>query len=472
MTLSEEERTDLSTDDDRVALARRPAQPSIDRQALRRLRRRGVGRTRDARSTPRSALGARPTTTRSVRTEWYRSQPQEIRAEIGLSRIVSNMKVGLQFENVLKRGLLEFAAKLPNGTPEFRYAYHEVIEEGSPLDDVPGVRQSLRDRSAGHAEVHPDAGRTAWCSWAGASPRCSSSSCSAAKTRSTTCSARRCGRPRAASAARAHHAHPRHRRGAPPVVRPSPAQAARAEAQPREEVRGVDPGADHARRDGRHDAATPALADPQVRHPRRRDQRGVRQRRGPRRRRPVVAQGPRPCASSSAWSTGSRSRSGKPCTSGAEAQLRRTGDTMCIAGTARTQRIVSLLPSTTEILFAIGAGDAVVGVTFECDWPSEAKTRTIVSTSTLPSGLTPAEIDREVRERIAAGEDLYRLDEGALRAPRPRRGRHPGSVRGVCGRRQQRRRRARRISDATPTSSPSIPRRSTRCCCRSSSSGA
>jgi iron complex transport system substrate-binding protein len=80
---------------------------------------------------------------------------------------------------------------------------------------------------------------------------------------------------------------------------------------------------------------------------------------------------------------------------------------------------VSLLPSTTEILFAIGAGDAVVGVTFECDWPNEAKTRTIVSTSTLPSGLTPAEIDREVRERIAAGEDLYRLDEGALRALDP-----------------------------------------------------
>jgi iron complex transport system substrate-binding protein len=78
-------------------------------------------------------------------------------------------------------------------------------------------------------------------------------------------------------------------------------------------------------------------------------------------------------------------------------------------------RIVSLLPSTTEILFAIGAGDAVVGVTFECDHPAEARTRPIVSTSTLPPGLSPAQIDVEVKARMAAGEDLYRLDEGALR---------------------------------------------------------
>jgi hypothetical protein len=63
-------------------------------------------------------------------TEWYRSQSQEVRAEIGLMRIASNMKVGLQFESILQRGLLEYAAKLPDGSPEFRYAYHEVIEEG------------------------------------------------------------------------------------------------------------------------------------------------------------------------------------------------------------------------------------------------------------------------------------------------------------------------------------------------------
>jgi len=78
-------------------------------------------------------------------------------------------------------------------------------------------------------------------------------------------------------------------------------------------------------------------------------------------------------------------------------------------------RIVSLLPSTTEILFAIGAGDDVVGVTFECDFPEEARTRRIVSNTAMTHGLTPAEIDAEVKQRLAAGEDLYRLDEGALR---------------------------------------------------------
>ena len=78
-------------------------------------------------------------------------------------------------------------------------------------------------------------------------------------------------------------------------------------------------------------------------------------------------------------------------------------------------RIVSLLPSTTEILFALGAGDDVVGVTFECDFPPEARTRQVVSLSAMPAGLSPAEIDATVRARIAAGEDLYRLDEDALR---------------------------------------------------------
>src|SRR4051812_45657848 len=77
-------------------------------------------------------------------------------------------------------------------------------------------------------------------------------------------------------------------------------------------------------------------------------------------------------------------------------------------------RIVSLLPSTTEILFAIGAGDDVVGVTFECDFPAEARTRRIVSTSALPEGLAPAEIDAYVVDAVARGEDLYHLAPDAL----------------------------------------------------------
>src|SRR4051795_12774544 len=77
-------------------------------------------------------------------------------------------------------------------------------------------------------------------------------------------------------------------------------------------------------------------------------------------------------------------------------------------------RIVSLLPSTTEILFDIGAGEDVVGVTFECDHPAEARSRTIVSTSAMPEGLTPAEIDAFVADAMRRGVDLYHLDAGAL----------------------------------------------------------
>ncbi|MBV8296671.1 MAG: diiron oxygenase, partial [Acidimicrobiia bacterium] len=62
-------------------------------------------------------------------TDWYKAQPQGVRARIGLDGIVTAMKTGLQFESVLKRGLLEYTTTLPNGASEFRYAYHEVIEE-------------------------------------------------------------------------------------------------------------------------------------------------------------------------------------------------------------------------------------------------------------------------------------------------------------------------------------------------------
>ena len=77
-------------------------------------------------------------------------------------------------------------------------------------------------------------------------------------------------------------------------------------------------------------------------------------------------------------------------------------------------RIVSLLPSTTEILFAIGAGEDVVGVTFECDFPADARSRRIVSTSAMPEGLTPAAIDTYVVSAMSRGEDLYHLSADAL----------------------------------------------------------
>lgn len=62
-------------------------------------------------------------------TGWYRAQPQATRARLGLHAITCAMKVGLQFEHVLERGLLELIARLPDDAPEKRYAYHEVIEE-------------------------------------------------------------------------------------------------------------------------------------------------------------------------------------------------------------------------------------------------------------------------------------------------------------------------------------------------------
>lgn len=77
-------------------------------------------------------------------------------------------------------------------------------------------------------------------------------------------------------------------------------------------------------------------------------------------------------------------------------------------------RIVSLLPSTTEILFGLGAGDDVVGVTFECDFPVEACERRIVSTSALPDGLSPREIDDFVAAALRRGDDLYHFEADAL----------------------------------------------------------
>jgi hypothetical protein len=62
-------------------------------------------------------------------TDWYRRLSPAVQAELGLSMLVNQMKVGLQFENVLTRGLLEFALREPDHSPAFRYAYHEVIEE-------------------------------------------------------------------------------------------------------------------------------------------------------------------------------------------------------------------------------------------------------------------------------------------------------------------------------------------------------
>jgi hypothetical protein len=62
-------------------------------------------------------------------TDWYKSQPPAVRSRIGLHLVVCSMQIGVEFENILTRGLLGLAMKLPVGAPEFRYVYHEAIEE-------------------------------------------------------------------------------------------------------------------------------------------------------------------------------------------------------------------------------------------------------------------------------------------------------------------------------------------------------
>src|SRR3954447_8328509 len=66
-------------------------------------------------------------------------------------------------------------------------------------------------------------------------------------------------------------------------------------------------------------------------------------------------------------------------------------------------RIASLVPSATEMLYALGLGDSVVGVTHECDYPPEAAAKQHLTRSVIPDGLSPAETDREVRERTERG---------------------------------------------------------------------
>lgn len=82
-------------------------------------------------------------------------------------------------------------------------------------------------------------------------------------------------------------------------------------------------------------------------------------------------------------------------------------------------RIVSLVPAATELLFALGRGADVVGVTHECDYPEAARSLPKITRDALPEGLTPGQVDAAVRARIQHGEAIYELDEAALTALRP-----------------------------------------------------
>lgn len=82
-------------------------------------------------------------------------------------------------------------------------------------------------------------------------------------------------------------------------------------------------------------------------------------------------------------------------------------------------RIVSLLPSATEILFALGFDREIVGVSHECDFPAQARTKRVVIHSRIPHDALPGEIDRMVRDFVSRGESLYAVDAAALEELEP-----------------------------------------------------
>lgn len=82
-------------------------------------------------------------------------------------------------------------------------------------------------------------------------------------------------------------------------------------------------------------------------------------------------------------------------------------------------RIASLLPSATEILYALGLGDSVVGITHECDFPPEAAKKPPLIRPRVNPSAAPAELDRQVRELMSRGESIYAVDDALLRSLAP-----------------------------------------------------
>ena len=87
---------------------------------------------------------------------------------------------------------------------------------------------------------------------------------------------------------------------------------------------------------------------------------------------------------------------------------------------AAAQRIVSFLPSATEMACALGLGDRLLGITHECDYPSEVEGKPVVVRSVLPiEHMTEQEIDSAVSERLRDGLSLYQVDEALMREIAP-----------------------------------------------------
>jgi iron complex transport system substrate-binding protein len=87
---------------------------------------------------------------------------------------------------------------------------------------------------------------------------------------------------------------------------------------------------------------------------------------------------------------------------------------------AAAQRIVSFLPSATEMVYALGLGDRLAGVTHECDWPPDAASKPVVVRSVLPTEqMTQRAMDQAVAERLRQGLSLYAVDEESVKAIEP-----------------------------------------------------
>jgi iron complex transport system substrate-binding protein len=118
---------------------------------------------------------------------------------------------------------------------------------------------------------------------------------------------------------------------------------------------------------------------------------------------------------------GERRRAGAPLLRGMSSFIWRRGPCYPTHGrpTLRVVRIVSLVPSATEMLFALGLGDEVTAVTHECDHPPQALELPKVTRDVIGPGLEPGEIHRAVRELTEEGRSIYELDEAALRTLQP-----------------------------------------------------
>src|SRR5690349_12447706 len=108
------------------------------------------------------------------------------------------------------------------------------------------------------------------------------------------------------------------------------------------------------------------------------------------------------------------SRSDSPFSMSASPRSAIAGSLPAFSAYIHGMRIVSLVPHATELLFALGLDEEVVGVTHECDYPPAATTLERVTRDALPPGLTAGEIDAAVRARTLAGESIYELDTDTL----------------------------------------------------------